>query len=1160
MKISVTPRILWLSMLLAHCAMAQDWSDPISLGNGYTPDMDIDPVTGKIYVVHHNDGLVYTLLDAKGEILTQEFITAAADDAYGRDQFGAAIAFDPKTQQPHVCYRVFTSNDRYNVFYLRRRANNTWTAPLKIVNNLPRAYSVRLEVDSKGVAHIVHGQVSGVAPQGVATYLRITNDAVSQTIGDLFSYRTDDRVEIAIGDNDAVNVILSSPDDLPDGSSVTYYQSTDGGANLIKVADIPDASAKGRNGNADIFADKNGAVHFAYGSAGYPNASGPRTLHYARYVGTTKVRDVVVNDPDELQPWHHGTGIGSVAASDDGKYVMMAYTTTDGGQLRTRLSTTHGETWSAPVSLASQCGGYESRDKHIVRARSNTFYLAYPSFNRIFLRIFKAANDAPNAVPGGPYTGSEGTPIQFDATGSTADGAIVQYRWDWTGDGVWDDSSAAIKTSHTYLDDFTGTAKLEVKDASGLRGVASVSVTVRNVAPKAEAGGPYFGGVNRPLTLSASATDPGTLDTFTFKWDLDNNGTFETTGRDVTQTYSSLGTKKVKLQVTDDNGGVGVDSATVEIRSGVPVLSQIPNQTIPENAAFAPVPLDNYVNDVDHADHQISWTATGNTKLLVTILDRIATIAVPDSEYAGQEQITFTAKDPDNNTAAITASFRVTAINDAPVVSAIPSPRVNEGRPFDKIMLDNHVFDPDHNDAQIAWRAEGQANLTVAIVNRIATIAPADSEWAGFERITFFAKDPAGAEASTQVRFTIDPVNDPPRFAAVPEQIVNRGANFPPLDLTAYLKDPDDAIATLEVTASGNSNLNVVINGLVVIVVAPNAQWVGSEQINFSVRDPNGGSSTRAVKFTVRDVNTPPRWLDVRDYAFNEDDTLKIPLTEMRARVADNEDAPANFSFALTGNRNVKAFSTPTHFNFYAAANWFGEESVKLIVHDGRGGRDTVATQITVLSVVDPLKAFNVITPIGLFYSVRPATVNFIWQATADPDHPGSTIEYLLTIAKDPQMTKVADQKQTKNTSFTLNITNVLSEGIYYWNVQAFSSSGLNAKTRDVGSFTLPGTAVAERNAGLPTTFALRPNYPNPFNPQSTISFDLAKTAQAVVTIYDLEGKAIHTLVNETLRAGRHERVWNAHHRASGTYFVELRVLEDGKLLYQARQKMSLVR
>jgi len=971
---------------------------------------------------------------------------------------------------------------------------------------------------------------------------------------------------LSVGQDNSIHVILSSPDDVVGGSAVTYYASTDGGATLPKYADIHDiATAKGRNGNADVVVDKSGNTHFAYGSAGFPNETGARTLHYSRYAGENIIRDVMVTEEGELQPWHHGGGIGSVGVSDDGKFVVMAYQVTDGGQLRARLSADGGINWSSFTPLASQCGGEEGRDKQLVRGRNNTFYLVYPSSKAVHLRILKVANDAPVANAGGPYTGKEGTAINFDASKSTGDVPILLYRWDWTNDGVYDDSSAVAKISHTYPDNFTGSAKLQVKAQDGLRGTALAQVTIANVAPVAQAGGPYAGGVNKAIPLSGSATDAGSADVLTYAWDLDNNGTFEKAGQNVNATFASTGTKKVKLQVKDDDGGVSVDSANVEVGSGAPNVTKIPDQTIQEGQTFAQIQLDNFVTDFDHADNQIAWTASGQVKLIVTITNRIAKVALPDSEYADAEQITFTAKDPDNNTGASTATFKVNGINDAPRVTPIAAQRVNEGKPFEKITLDNFVFDPDHADAQIAWSANGQVNLTVSIVNRIATIAPADSEWAGTERINFVAKDPQGAQAEiSQVRFTIDPVNDAPRIAAVPEQIINRGGTFPTLDLSAFTKDPDDPLATLELSASGNIQLLPAINGLSVTILTPSPAFTGSESITFTVKDASGASGSRGVKFTVKDVNTPPRWLNSKNYAFNEDDTLQIPLNDIRARVADNEDPPENFVFFLVNNTRVRAFADEQFFNFYADNNWNGVETLGLVVSDGRRGRDTVATQITVRAVADPLRDFTVIAPVGLLYSQVPSSIQFIWQATSDPDHAGATIDYVVSISKDDDKFNPAIFQRIVTNATRIDVTSAAASLIkdhrYYWRVEAFSSSGLTKLSSKNGSFTIGVVSVEETGAERPEAFALKPNYPNPFNPQTTIAFELARAGEVLVSIYNAEGKLITTLVEGSLRAGEHKLVWEAQGMASGVYFVELRVQDKGSVVYQARQKMSLVR
>ena len=61
----------------------------------------------------------------------------------------------------------------------------------------------------------------------------------------------------------------------------------------------------------------------------------------------------------------------------------------------------------------------------------------------------------------------------------------------------------------------------------------------------------------------------------------------------------------------------------------------------------------------------------------------------------------------------------------------------------------------------------------------------------------------------------------------------------------------------------------------------------------------------------------------------------------------------------------------------------------------------------------------------------------------------------------------------------------------------------------------------------IPETFALHGNYPNPFNPTTTISYDLPKWSQVTLGIYDLLGKQIKTLVNQSQDAGNKIAVWD---------------------------------
>ena len=77
-------------------------------------------------------------------------------------------------------------------------------------------------------------------------------------------------------------------------------------------------------------------------------------------------------------------------------------------------------------------------------------------------------------------------------------------------------------------------------------------------------------------------------------------------------------------------------------------------------------------------------------------------------------------------------------------------------------------------------------------------------------------------------------------------------------------------------------------------------------------------------------------------------------------------------------------------------------------------------------------------------------------------------------------------------------------------------------------------------DASLPETFALNQNYPNPFNPDTRISFDIPVTAEVNLTIYNVLGQEVVTLVDKMLEAGSHTVEWDASSYSSGVYFYRI--------------------
>jgi hypothetical protein len=101
------------------------------------------------------------------------------------------------------------------------------------------------------------------------------------------------------------------------------------------------------------------------------------------------------------------------------------------------------------------------------------------------------------------------------------------------------------------------------------------------------------------------------------------------------------------------------------------------------------------------------------------------------------------------------------------------------------------------------------------------------------------------------------------------------------------------------------------------------------------------------------------------------------------------------------------------------------------------------------------------------------------------------------------------------------------------------------------------GLVSVEPVAGneIPREFSLGQNYPNPFNPVTKISFSIPQSANTKLTVFDISGKQVAELVNNTLNAGTYNVDFDAGNLGSGVYFYKI---EAGK--FSETRKMILVK
>jgi hypothetical protein len=87
-------------------------------------------------------------------------------------------------------------------------------------------------------------------------------------------------------------------------------------------------------------------------------------------------------------------------------------------------------------------------------------------------------------------------------------------------------------------------------------------------------------------------------------------------------------------------------------------------------------------------------------------------------------------------------------------------------------------------------------------------------------------------------------------------------------------------------------------------------------------------------------------------------------------------------------------------------------------------------------------------------------------------------------------------------------------------------------------------TGIADASNRTPRVFQLNQNYPNPFNPVTMISYQLKVKSYVTITVYDLLGRKVATLINQEQSAGSHSVEWDATKYSSGIYFYRLQACE----------------
>lgn len=185
-------------------------------------------------------------------------------------------------------------------------------------------------------------------------------------------------------------------------------------------------------------------------------------------------------------------------------------------------------------------------------------------------------NVAPVVEAGADTSINEGDTLSGSGSFTDSDSstwtATVNY-----GDGspslaIFLNSDKSFSLSHTYANDGSYTITVTIIDDHEASGSDTAKVTVNNLAPVVDAGSDLTANEGETVTFSGSFTDPGSADTYTISWDF-GDGTTALGTLTPTHVYSDNGTYTVTATVTDDDSGVGLDTAVVTVNNVAPTAT-----------------------------------------------------------------------------------------------------------------------------------------------------------------------------------------------------------------------------------------------------------------------------------------------------------------------------------------------------------------------------------------------------------------------------------------------------------------------------------------------------------------------------------------------------------------------------------------------------------
>ncbi len=434
-------------------------------------------------------------------------------------------------------------------------------------------------------------------------------------------------------------------------------------------------------------------------------------------------------------------------------------------------------------------------------------------------------------------------------------------------------------------------------------------------------------------------------------------------------------------------------------------------------------------------------------------------------------------------------------------------------------------------------------NGTASIDDQGRVVYTPNADFHGTDTFDYLVSDGNGAPSSASIMVTVNPIEDAPvaidDTAATDEEVA--------VVVPFFANDSDaDGDALHLVAIDTPMNGEVVYNNDKTLTYTPATGFNGTDSFTYVISD-GKAQATATVTITVTGTNDAP--VGVAD-TIQIDEDSNFALNALLANDTD-EDGDPLIIVGWTDPKNGFVMGDVVGTFFYQpASDFFGTDSFTYTVSDGQA-TSTSTVSITIIAVNDapvfqseaingPLDAFFLSeTPYEVTYmdatDVDDTQLNYTWELSTTEDFAATVMSVDVTggTASVPAADLIA-ALEPEGLGFGQQL-------MVYQRMRATDDEAASgASAAQAVTFARALNVSNESELGIPTEFYLSDNYPNPFNPSTTIEFGLPQAAHVTITMYDINGRQVQLITDRQLAPGVHRERIDMGTLPSGVYLYRM--------------------